>query len=136
MRWRDGETSAAHLSHSHLADSDYAGITHGWSVHPSSPEQVLPAPTCNALGELCLSAKKQHAHHHPRFHDSPPAEAYTAKMGLMDYMEDLYASLTWREVEAEAPESGMCCRLTPDQERIAGANGKILRDGAGVVMQS
>lgn len=29
-------------------------------------------------------------------------------MGLMDYMEDLYASLTWREVEAEAPESGMC----------------------------
>lgn len=29
-------------------------------------------------------------------------------MGIMEYMEDLYASLTWHEAEAEAPASGMC----------------------------
>ena len=27
-------------------------------------------------------------------------------MGLMDYVGDIYASLTWHDVEAEAPESG------------------------------
>ena len=56
---------------------------------------------------LLLQVKKQQRHHHYRFHPLSQAEARTATMGLMDYMEDLYASLTWREVQAEAPESGM-----------------------------
>ena len=72
-----------------------------------TPDEALTAPA-KALESSLSPREKVHSDDINTFVSSlPPTRANTAKMGLMDYMGDLYASLTWQEVEAEAPETGM-----------------------------
>lgn len=117
-----------------LAHDSGASIHGGRTVRRQFPLSVLfdlsrrsPASSdSKAKHWRALRAKRQNRrHHHFRLHKHPsPAEAPTVTMGLMDYMEDLYASLTWREVEAEAPESGMYRPACIAQRQWAGCEWK------------
>lgn len=74
--------------------------------------------------------KTSQLHHHFRFPDIPPLKGSTVKMGIMEYMEDLYASLTWHEAEAEAPASGMCSLPFQEFERDIEEEAEIMHKRA------
>ena len=64
---------------------------------------LIPAPSTSKLGELCGKHHEQHPHF-PLISHWHPARHNTAKMGFMDYLSDLYDSLTVQSVEAEEPQ--------------------------------